>query len=92
MDWLMGFPLTAQGFDQVQVHVDYLSSKVYAVPYRSTDTTADAAKHILDMALRSGDGRFGRGPRSQVYEQPVLRMHATQRLQPYHWLRVPHER
>ena len=56
VDWLMGLPLTAQGFDQVQVHVDYLSGKVYAVPCRSTDTAADAAKHILDMALRSGDG------------------------------------
>ncbi len=56
MDWLMGLPLTAQGFDQVQVDVDYLWGKVYAVPRRSTDTAADATKHILDMALRSGDG------------------------------------
>ena len=56
VDWLMGLPLTATGFDQVQVHVDYLSGKVHAVPVRSTDTAADAARLILDMALRSGDG------------------------------------
>ena len=52
----MGLPPTAQGFDQVQVHVDYLSGKVHAVPTRSTNTAADTAKIILDMALRSGDG------------------------------------
>ena len=56
VDWLMGLPMTATGFDQVQVHVDYLSGKVHAVPTRSTDTAADAARIILDMALRSGDG------------------------------------
>ncbi len=48
----MGFLLTAQGFDQVQVHVDYLSGKAYAEPCRLTDTTVDAAKHILDIALQ----------------------------------------
>ena len=56
IDWLMGLPMTGTGFDQVQVHVDYLSGKVHAVPTRSTDTAADAARIILDMALRSGDG------------------------------------
>jgi len=56
VDWLMGLPTTATGFDQVQVHVDYLSGKVHAVPVRSTDNAADAARIILDMALRSGDG------------------------------------
>ncbi len=55
MDWLMGLPLTAQGFDQVQVRVDNLSGKVYAVHCSLTDTAADAAKRILDMVLRSGD-------------------------------------
>jgi hypothetical protein len=63
----MGLPLTAQGFDQIQVHVDNLSGKVYAVPCRSTDTAADAAKLILDMALRSGYGI------PDVHEQPVQR-------------------
>jgi hypothetical protein len=48
--------MTASGFDQVQVHVDHLSGKVHAVPTRSTDTAADAARIILEMALRSGDG------------------------------------
>ena len=52
----MGLPTTAAGFDQVQVHVDFLSGKVHAVPTKSTDTAADAAKIILEMALRSGDG------------------------------------
>jgi len=52
----MGLPTTATGFDQVQVHVDFLSGKVHAVPTRSTDNAADAARIILDMALRSGDG------------------------------------
>jgi len=52
----MGLPKTAAGFDQVQVHVDFLSGKVHAVPTRSTDTAADAAAIILEMALRSGDG------------------------------------
>ncbi len=58
VDWLVGFPMTASGFDQVQVHVDHLSGsgKVHAVPTRSTDTAADAARIILEMALRSGDG------------------------------------
>ena len=56
VDWLMGLPRTEAGYDQVQVHVDYLSGKVHAVPTRSTDTAADAAKVILEMALRSGDG------------------------------------
>ncbi len=42
--------------DQVQVYVDCLSGNVYAVPCRSTDTAAYAAKHILDIALRPGDG------------------------------------
>ena len=56
VDWLMGLPTTAAGFDQVQVHVDFLSGKVHAVPTKSTDTAADAAQIILEMALRSGDG------------------------------------
>ena len=56
VDWLVGLPMTASGFDQVQVHVDHLSGKVHAVPTRATDTAADAAQIILDMALRSGDG------------------------------------
>ena len=56
VDWLMGLPKTAAGFDQVQVHVDFLSGKVHAVPTRSTDSAADAAAIILEMALRSGDG------------------------------------
>jgi hypothetical protein len=56
VDWLVGLPMTASGFDQVQVHVDYLSGKVHAVPTGSTDTAEDAAQIILDMALRSGDG------------------------------------
>jgi transposase InsO family protein len=56
VDWLVGLPMTASGFDQVQVHVDHLSGKVHAVPTRSTDTAADAARIILEMALRSGDG------------------------------------
>jgi hypothetical protein len=56
VDWLVGLPLTASGFDQVQVHVDHLSGKVHAVPTRSTDTAADAARIVLEMALRSGDG------------------------------------
>ncbi len=45
-----------KSFNQVPVHVDYLSGKVYALPCRSTYTAADAAKHILDMTFRSGDG------------------------------------
>ena len=54
-DRLMGLPLTATGFDLVQVHVDrHLSGKVHAVSVRSTDTAAD--RLIMDMALRSGDG------------------------------------
>jgi len=56
VDWLLGLPMTASGFDQVQVHVDHLSGKVHAVPTRATDTAADAARIILEMALRSGDG------------------------------------
>jgi hypothetical protein len=56
VDWLLGLPMTASGFDQVQVHVDHLSGKVHAVPTRTTDTAADAARIILEMALRSGDG------------------------------------
>jgi hypothetical protein len=58
MDWIMGLPWTAlaRGFVQVQVHVTYFSGKVYTVPCRSTDAAAGAAKHIFDMALRSGDG------------------------------------
>ena len=48
--------MTASGFDQVQVHVDRLSGKVHAVPTRATDTTAYAARIVLKMALRSGDG------------------------------------
>ena len=56
VDWLVGLPTTAAGFDQVQVHVDHLSGKVHAVPTRATDTAADAARIILEMALRSGDG------------------------------------
>ena len=35
---------------------DYLSGKVHVDPVRSTDTAADAARLILDIALRSGDG------------------------------------
>ncbi len=50
VDWLAGLPMTASGFDQVQV-----SGKVHAVPTRSTDTAADAARFILET-LRSGDG------------------------------------
>ncbi len=56
MDWLLGLPQTAKGFDQVQIHVDYSSGQVHAVPTKSTDTAADAARIIIDMALRSGDG------------------------------------
>ncbi len=57
MNCFMELPLTAQGFYQVQVHVDYSSGKVYVVPFRSTDIAADAAKHIIDIDLRSGDGK-----------------------------------
>jgi transposase InsO family protein len=56
VDLLLGLPMTVSGFDQVQVHVDHLSGKVHAVPTRSTDTAADAARIILEMALRSGGG------------------------------------
>ncbi len=56
IDWLVGLPMTASGFNQVQVHVDHLSGKVHAVPTCATDTAADAARIILEMALRSGDG------------------------------------
>ncbi len=56
VDWLVGLPTMAAGFDQVQVHVDHLSGKVHAVPTRATDTAADAARIILEMALCSGDG------------------------------------
>ena len=56
VDWLMGLPPTAKGFDQVQVHVDYLLGKVHAVPNRSTATSTEAAQIILEMALRSSDG------------------------------------
>jgi transposase InsO family protein len=50
--------MTASGFDQVQVHADHLpgSGKVRAVSTRSTDTAAGAARIVLEMALRSGDG------------------------------------
>ena len=50
--------MTASGFDQVQVLIDSLSSKVRAVPTRftSTITVADAALIVLNMALRSGNG------------------------------------
>ena len=48
--------MTESGFDQVQVHVDQLSGKVHAVPTKATDMAADAARIVLDMALRSGDG------------------------------------
>ena len=53
---MLGHPMAVSGFDQVQVHVDDLSDKVHAVPTRSTDTAADAAQIILEMALGSGDG------------------------------------
>ncbi len=52
----MGLPPTVTGFDQVQVHVDYLSGKVHAVPTRSMTTSAEAVQIILKTALRSGDG------------------------------------
>ncbi len=66
VDGLVGLPMTASGFDQVQGHVDHLSGKVHAVPTRATDTAADAARIILEMALRSGGG-----PQPQVHEQFV---------------------
>ena len=51
VDWLL-----ASGFDQVQAQVDLLAGKVHAVPTHATDTAADAAWIILEMALRSSDG------------------------------------
>ena len=56
VDWLLGLPMTESGFDQVQVHVDHLSGKVHPVPTRAIDTAADAARILLEMAPRSGDG------------------------------------
>ena len=58
VDWLLGLPMTASGFDRVQVHVDTLSGKVSAVPTRATDAAAGAARIVREMALRSraGDG------------------------------------
>ncbi len=56
VDWLIGLSPTATGFNQIQVHVDYLSGKVHVVPNRSTATSAEAAQIILKMALHSGDG------------------------------------
>jgi hypothetical protein len=58
VDWLVGLPMTAAGFSQVQVRVNHLSGKFYIVPTRATDTAADAAQIILEMALPSpsGDG------------------------------------
>ena len=44
VDWLLGLPMTASGFDQVQVHVDHLCGKIHAVPTRATDTSADASR------------------------------------------------
>ena len=47
VDWLLGLPMTAAGFDQVQVHIDHLSGKVHSVPTRATDTAADAVRIVL---------------------------------------------
>ncbi len=52
----MGLSRTAKGFDQVQVHIDYLPGKVHAVPTKSIDTAADTPQIILDFGLRTGDG------------------------------------
>ena len=56
VDWIVGLPTTAAGFDMIQNHFDLLSSNVHAVPTRSKATAADAAAIILGMCLRSGDG------------------------------------
>ena len=55
----------ARGFDQAQAHVVRLSGRV---PARATDAAADAARIVLETALRSGDGIpdalvVGHGPR-----------------------------
>ncbi len=70
------------GFDQVQVHVDYLSGRVHALPTRSTATSAEAAQIILQMAMRSGDdipdllvagGRLAARAGASTYSQrPIL--------------------
>ena len=66
VDWLLGLPMTAAGFDHVQVHVDHLFDKVHPVPTRATDMAADASRIVLEMALR-----VGCGPQPQVHERPV---------------------
>jgi hypothetical protein len=66
-------------------HVNLLSSKVHAVPTRSTATAADAAAIIRDMCLPSNDcfpqvpRRASRGPRLQVHKLgvPCLRARAA---------------
>ncbi len=95
MDWLMGLPLTAQGFDQVEVHVDYLSDTVDALLVDGLrGGLSDAAKHILDMALRSGDGIpdvlfVDHDPK--FTSNLISKIYTTRRLQSYRWFSVPQE-
>ena len=91
VDWLMGLPRTAKGFDQVQVHVDYLSGKVHAVPTKSTDTAADAAHHSRHgtSIWRWHTGRPGGGSRPKVHEQHVSGVQPPPRLQPDRGVGVP---
>ena len=56
VDWIAGLPTTAGGYDMIQNHVDLLSGKVHAVPTRATATAQDAARIMVEMCLRSGDG------------------------------------
>ena len=56
VDWLLGLPMPASGFDQARVHIDHLPSKVHAVATRSTDTAGDAARITWRWPSARGSG------------------------------------
>ena len=73
LDWLLGLPMTASGFDQVQVHVDHLSGRVHVVPTRATDT-----RRRMPHGSSSGQTRGCHTPSSPYTTRPP-RSHAGRR-------------
>ena len=83
VDWLLGLPMTALSFDQVQVHVNHLSGKVHAATALPPFFIDRGQQTRLPLSLpdlrAAGEPPAAYATRAQALEQEVLALlHAAQ--------------
>ena len=83
VDWLVGLPMTALSFDQVQVHVNHLSGKVHAATALPPFFIDRGQQTRLPLSLpdlrAAGEPPAAYATRVQALEQEVLALlHAAQ--------------